>query len=676
MAPNSKASGDAFRSRKTLQKPKVESLPATKDSARRKYSTIDVYENDDNALQTDTRDVSFSIKQSFLGPACNPLPPNDTEHAEHVKPPPASNVTISEQHLEDFASPNKRTLRPPSLKNDAYHVGWVCALASEMTAARLLLDEIHGPPQNLHPNDNNIYHLGSMQGHNVVIACLPKSEYGIANAAVVAQSLIESFPKIRFGLMVGIGGGIPDRNDVRLGDVVVSTPSSTSGGVIQFDFGKRTLGGNFERTGYLGKPPALLLSAIQTIISNYEIFGSKITDFIADASKTFTGPEVAKYCVPPDPHQDRLFRSDYQHQDQTRACDGACDLSALVQRRSRGSEEPRVHYGLIASGNLVVKHAPSRIEIAEKFNALCVEMEAGGLMDHFKCLVIRGICDYCDSHKNKHWQPYAAMTAAAFAKELLSVVHPQEVQAEEPILRVSDPDAHRLLQQNHSLLLDRKRDDTLRRLSDKYKRIHQDLKTINYEEQKNRHPDRVPGTCKWVVNSPTFEAWAAGPSDDLLWISSDPGCGKSGLAKSLIDRDLKATLGRSTCYFFFKDQYDLDELSHALCALLHQLFSQKPHLIASAEQAWDQNGTRLQTDCEVLWRTLLAAATAPSAGEVICILDGIDEAKDVTQQKLISFVSSFYRNSRKAPSGEGCLKFLITSRPYASIQRRFQDVVS
>ena len=54
-------------------------------------------------------------------------------------------------------------------------------------------------------------------------------------------------------------------------------------------------------------------------------------------------------------------------------------------------------------------------------------MEAAGLMDSFPCLVIRGICDYADSHKNKRWQPYAAATAAAFAKELLGVINKQEV---------------------------------------------------------------------------------------------------------------------------------------------------------------------------------------------------------------------------------------------------------
>ncbi|CAG8342501.1 unnamed protein product [Penicillium nalgiovense] len=49
-------------------------------------------------------------------------------------------------------------------------------------------------------------------------------------------------------------------------------------------------------------------------------------------------------------------------------------------------------------------------------------MEAAGLMNDFPCLVIRGICDYADSHKNKEWQGYAAIAVAAYAKELVLVV--------------------------------------------------------------------------------------------------------------------------------------------------------------------------------------------------------------------------------------------------------------
>jgi len=104
-----------------------------------------------------------------------------------------------------------------------------------------------------------------------------------------------------------------------------------------------------------------------------------------------------------------------------------CDKTKVVKRKPR---DMLVHYGLIASGNQVIKDATLRDTLSKGLggNVLCVEMEAAGLMNDFPCIVVRGICDYADSHKNKDWQEYAAAVAAALAKELLSVVPPQEVE--------------------------------------------------------------------------------------------------------------------------------------------------------------------------------------------------------------------------------------------------------
>jgi nucleoside phosphorylase len=94
----------------------------------------------------------------------------------------------------------------------------------------------------------------------------------------------------------------------------------------------------------------------------------------------------------------------------------------------RSSLNPFIHYGTIGSANRAVKNAAEREKLkSSDLDIMCVEMEAAGLMDSFPCLVIRGICDYADSHKNKKWQPYAAATAAAYMKELLSVIPAQEV---------------------------------------------------------------------------------------------------------------------------------------------------------------------------------------------------------------------------------------------------------
>lgn len=105
------------------------------------------------------------------------------------------------------------------------------------------------------------------------------------------------------------------------------------------------------------------------------------------------------------------------------SCSEFCgdDPSRIVKREPRDDDcdDPTIHYGLIASANQVMKDAQIRDKLAEEHDVLCFEMEAAGLMNIFPCLVIRGICDYSDTHKNKQWQGYAAMTAAAYAKDLL-----------------------------------------------------------------------------------------------------------------------------------------------------------------------------------------------------------------------------------------------------------------
>lgn len=119
---------------------------------------------------------------------------------------------------------------------------------------------------------------------------------------------------------------------------------------------------------------------------------------------------------------DQLFHVAYAHRGSETSC-GTCDVKGIIQRIQRDSpEEPMIHYGLIASGNQVIKDAMVRDTLAERHGIICFEMEAAGLMNHLPCLVVRGICDYSDSHKNKKWQGYAAMTAAAFARLLLSSV--------------------------------------------------------------------------------------------------------------------------------------------------------------------------------------------------------------------------------------------------------------
>jgi nucleoside phosphorylase len=322
-----------------------------------------------------------------------------------------------------------------------YTVGWICAITVESVAAQSFLDEKHPPLSAIDQNDGNIYVLGKFGGHNVAIAALPDGEYGTASAAMVARDMLRTFPNIRFGLMVGIGGGAPTADrDIRLGDVVVSSRGSndgSTGGVFQYDYGKTIQNRSFHFTGFLNQPPALLRAAVSALKAQHELDGHCLNEDIVEALQKIKMRQ--KYSQPP-PARDKLFKAEIVHphlQDGpcSRLCGGE-DTDNLVDRNDREPEDniPAIHYGVIASGNSLMKDAYVRDKLAAEKHILCFEMEASGLMNHFPCLVVRGICDYSDSHKSKDWQGYAAMAAAAYAKSLLSQIPPSKIETERPAI--------------------------------------------------------------------------------------------------------------------------------------------------------------------------------------------------------------------------------------------------
>lgn len=294
----------------------------------------------------------------------------------------------------------------------------------ELAAVEAMLDDIHESLPS--SRDKNSYTLGRIGDHNIVIAVMP--EIGNNQSQLVATQLLNDFRSIRFGLLVGIGGGVPDEegeNDIRLGDVVVSKPTGPFSGVVQYDMGKVQAGSRFERTGNLGKPPSVLSSNVQRLQAQHLRRGSEIMNYLTEMLQKYPAMADEGYT-----HQgleyDRLFKMDYLHAGGT-TCQ-KCDLNQIVQRVNRRNTHPRIHCGTIGSGNVVIKDGTTREQLRKELGVLCVEMEAAGLMDEFSCVVIRGICDYADSHKNKRWQPYAAATAAAYMKELLYLIPTHEVQ--------------------------------------------------------------------------------------------------------------------------------------------------------------------------------------------------------------------------------------------------------
>lgn len=334
----------------------------------------------------------------------------------------------------------KKRLRPQD-----YTIGWLCALAwSEQVAAIKMLDEKH---QELPkpPRDHNTYTYGSIGSHNIVIVCMPLGQPGTISASRMADLLATSFPNMKLYLFVGIGGGIPCNppdpdpdQDIHLGDVVVGV-DKTPGfpGIVQHDYIRDQGEGDRGLLGIFDKPHLELLTALGMLFTNYEMGESKPHEHLARLTglrSDFSRPPLGG---------DKLYRSTYQHVGGPTDCD-QCSSDQLVVRVERPSPsmqeqttpEPResvppipvFHQGQILSGNSVIKNVRKRDELRERYpHARCIEMEAAGVVDQTRCLVIRGIADYADSHMNGMWQPYAAGTAAAFARELLLIIQPSAV---------------------------------------------------------------------------------------------------------------------------------------------------------------------------------------------------------------------------------------------------------
>ena len=201
-----------------------------------------------------------------------------------------------------------------------------------------------------------MYTWGRVGEHNIVIASLPTWFYGTTEAATTASNLLSSLPGIRIGLLVGIGAGIarPEEGyDVRLGDVVVSKPNKTTGGVYQYDLLKAKLGGERELMSFLGRPPTVLLKALACIQADHEQRDSRVPQLLQEMLEK--NPKMGKQSkrspgyVYQEGTSDRLFKASYEHVSGP-DCSG-CDEAGEVQRDPRETTDPEIHYGLIASGN-------------------------------------------------------------------------------------------------------------------------------------------------------------------------------------------------------------------------------------------------------------------------------------------------------------------------------------
>ncbi|KAF4866652.1 Vegetative incompatibility protein HET-E-1 [Colletotrichum siamense] len=531
------------------------------------------------------------------------------------------------------------------LQHTDYTVGWICALPVELTASLAMLDCIH---QNLPTDsgDTNAYTLGNIGTHNIVMAVLPMDQYGLNNASNVAGHMTRSFTSIRFGLMVGVGGGVPD-DDIRLGDVVVGKQ------VVQHDLGKIIPAG-LQRTATVRTPPHVILNSVAKLRALHETQGSQIPSILGQMQQRY--PKLDKYSYPTT-LEDRLFRATYDH-NQSDDC-SQCSPSELQHREPRSTNDPQIHYGVIASGSQVIRSGRARDEIANKLGVSCFEMEAAGLIDHFACIVIRGICDYADSHKNKQWQKYASATAAAYAKEfLLSAITPNAVSSLENPKDI----AEKLKQQ-----LDERRPELIESLL--FDRIDARHAAIQTEH---------PQTCDWLLHDELYRKWvtpsSAAHRSGFLWISGKPGAGKSTVMK-FIFKSASEVHGDSvaiTSFFFNARGSALEKSTFGLYrSLLHQLLRRFPdleHLLDDTSLIPNLSPERRSFPTIDVVRDLLRKAIkALRHRQWICFVDALDECNEAQVREMVVYFEGLWDHAAENKIG---LKVCFSSRHYPHIEVR------
>ncbi|PNP61564.1 hypothetical protein FNYG_13714 [Fusarium nygamai] len=541
-----------------------------------------------------------------------------------------------------------------------YTVGWICALTTELVAAKSFFDEEYEVTLEAQaPGDNNSYSFGRMGRHDVVVACLPRAEYGIAPAASVARDMLRTFPNIRVGLMVGIGGGAPSpEHDIRLGDVVVSVPSGDKGGVLHHNRGKTVQQQEFQLTGSLNQPPQFLLTAVGSLESDYEAQGHELNERIKEALNA--RPRLRKRYARPLAAEDRLYESSHLHRESPKSalCKENCGEERLITRNARGDDDddPMIHYGLIASSDKLMKDATIRDKLAIEEGVLCFEMEAAGLMNRFPCLIIRGICDYADSHKNKEWQGFAAMTAAAYAKELLQKILPTNIQHQKPLAKVLGEIGIKLENITTSVEDTNATVNTMH-ANNRRQEIERWLKpprsSTNVAKAKKRRHD---GTGQWFIQGQAFTEFKAG-SRKHLWLHGLAGCGKTVLSSQILD-DLSAIARSITLahYFDFND-IEKQSLNGLLRSLVFQLCQHGGEAASAKLYELFKSCGRGSRDPDEVELESCITSMLRTVDRAFILIDALDECR--SRDSLLPWIGQIAVEN---------VQFLLTARPEGDIQ--------
>ncbi|KAI6358022.1 hypothetical protein MCOR25_007442 [Pyricularia grisea] len=573
---------------------------------------------------------------------------------------------------------------PPKSRKD-FEIVIICALTLEADAVEGLdvlpdckwyADGVRGYGKA--NGDPNTYSTGYIAGHNVVLAHMP--EMGKANAAAVASNCRMSFPNIRLALVVGVCGAVPFRvvegnvKEVVLGDVIISH------GVVQYDLGAQ-LPDRFEPKdtllSRLARPAPELrgfIAKLKTRRAQHRLECNTLRCLEALQTRTYLD---AQY---PGTDQDRLFRATYEHVTEKIPCSQAgCNDELLPRTRLvQDNPKPAVHIGLIASGDTVMKSGIHRDKIVERAkDIVAFEMESAGVWDVYPCVVIKGACDYCDSHKTGEWQPYAAAAAAAGLRSFLEEWVSSSNNDFTGIAPVQAPP------------LDKSIAELAPSVSSLDSEMKQKLIDLLYF---NRIDDRLTNlraaqgnTCRWFYNTPKYLAWRdtslqSGHSG-FLWIKGHPGIGKSTLMKLLFEEaraKAKHDPSQITLSFFFLARGSIEEKSTQglYRSLLHQLF-EKAKDLESALEWMTSSGARGVAENgwneEALKQTLVHAVSQLRDRSLTIFVDALDECDKSQAINMVGFFEDLCERARETNTR---LKICFSSRYYPDIRTEEENQVA
>ncbi|KAK2799875.1 hypothetical protein FQN51_006476 [Onygenales sp. PD_10] len=508
-----------------------------------------------------------------------------------------------------------------------------------MAAATAMLDEVHGDLP-FRPGDENIYTLGSMGGHDVVIACLPPGAYGTAVTARVMTQMLSSFKSIRFGLMVGVGGGVPSgKNDIRLGDVVVSSQT------IQIDTSPLLTG-----AAPTSEPPPMLHMAVSKLEETYATDGSRIPHFLSNMVSNYA-PKSNRFEYPGQ-EQDRLFEAQYRHVNRGQSCD-SCDVTRLVHRPPRTTNSPVVHHGIVACLDAVIKDGTVRDQLAGQLGVICFDAGAVRLLDQFPCLVIRGICDYADTHADTIWKGYAAAAAAAYAKELLNVVEPEETS--------TIPNATEIPTVAEAVSN-----------SEHVSKVVLWLTPANFPvQQREIIAKRQEGTGLWLLESREYKTWKA--QGTTLFCQGIPGAGKTMMAAIVVDELQQSLRDRDetgiACLFCNHRKKTEQTAVDLLASLLKQLVQQRQVVPKALEDLHETHSRRdTRPSLKQLSQVLLPVINEYS--KAFIVIDAVDECSNIDRDRDYLLGELFDLQHRAD------IKFFATSRFVPEIERIFHERIS